>query len=138
MKNKKSPIKFLGAIGSAIGLGSTAGLAGLLGRGGGNQGYDAGAGRNALDQGYQGIGGRIGGMVPGTQFNPEAIQAANGIFGNVNARQASLGASGLYALEKHLSPKTKKPNLTAYKPPNPPFDPTSGDDGAGGTEYDTN
>ena len=135
---KKSPIKFLGAIGSAIGLGSTAGLAGLLRRGGGNQGYDAGTGGNALDQGYQGIGGRMGGMVPGTQFNPEAIQAANGIFGNVNARQASLGASGLYALEKHLSPKTKKPNLTAYKPPNPPFDPTSGDDGAGGTEYDTN
>ena len=93
---KKSPIKFLGAIGSAIGLGSTAGLAGLLGRGGGNQGYDAGAGGNALDQGYQGIGGRMGGMVPGTQFNPEAIQAANGIFGNVNARQAAVGASGIF------------------------------------------
>ena len=34
--------------------------------------------------------------------------------------------------------KTKKPDLTAYKPPNPPYDPKSGDDGAGGTEYDIN
>jgi hypothetical protein len=38
----------------------------------------------------------MGGMVPGTQFNPEAIQAANGIFGNVNARQAAVGASGIF------------------------------------------
>ena len=34
--------------------------------------------------------------------------------------------------------KSKKPDLTAYKPPNPPYDPTSGDDGAGGREYDIN
>ena len=45
-----------------------------------------------LEVDIQEVGGRMGGMVPGTQFNPEAIQAANGIFGNVNARQAAVGA----------------------------------------------
>ena len=92
---KKSPIKFLGAIGSAIGLGSTAGLAGLLGTSGGSIIPPTGAGGNALDQGYQGIGGRMGGMVPGTQFNQEALHAANGIYGNNLARNAAANTSGM-------------------------------------------
>ena len=118
-----------------------------------------------------GIGSR-GGMIAdaSTQFDDGTVTAAEGIFGNTNARQAAVGGSGMMVLEKHLSPvnnneeeplyseadwhevasvndkyavdlgtvKTKKPDLTAYKPPNPPYDPKSGDDGAGGTEYDIN
>tara|TARA_R100001594_G_scaffold130826_1_gene170105 strand:+ start:5183 stop:5785 length:603 start_codon:yes stop_codon:yes gene_type:complete len=41
--------------------------------------------------------------VPG-MFNPSAMSAMGGIFGGLGARQASLGASGIYALKKHLSP----------------------------------
>ena len=145
--------------------------------------------------------------VPG-MFNPNAMSAMGGIFGDISGRQSTLGASGVYALEKHLSPlnehqkirrqinkkrkefnkdpnnaygpsfeeinadlyaqetaakkahkeespvnfnikkaerqakraarkaKRKARKLGAYKPPYAPFNPTSGDDGAGGTEYD--
>jgi len=100
---KKSPIKFVGAaMGTALGAASTYGLGQVgtfSGRGQGMpgiapewQGRDMGPAAGE----YSGVGGRMGGMVPGTQFNPEAIQAANGIFGNVNARQAAVGASGIF------------------------------------------
>ena len=113
---------------------------------------------------------------PTAQFNPAAMQNMQGIFGNTNARQASLGASGMMALKKHLSPVnngtemsdsekqlmhqtqsmtdkaiygqdyegqhgtviTTSKSLNAYKSPNPPYDPNSGDDGAGGKTYETN
>jgi hypothetical protein len=173
MKNKKSPLKFVGAIGPAMAAMGTqqmlGRLGGIFGSGGSNMTRHTGVG--GLGEDYAGQGSRvITAPDVSTQFNPAAVGAMEGIFGNVSGRQASLGASGLYALEKHLSPvkndtemsdsekklmhatqsvndkyavdlgtvKTKKSNLTAYKPPNPPFDPTSGDDGAGGTEYDTN
>ena len=136
-----------------------------------------------------GIGSR-GGMIAdaSTQFDDGTVTAAEGIFGNTNARQAAVGGSGMMVLEKHLSPvnnneeeplyseadwhkvasvndkyavnvgtayntrslkekalkkfgysdKEIRGDLTAYKPPNPPYDPKSGDDGAGGTEYDIN
>ena len=99
---KNSPIKFVGAaMGTALGLAGAYGagqLGTFSGRGQGMpgiapewQGKDMGPAAG----GYSGVGGRMGGMVPGTQFNPEAISAANGIFGNVNARQAAVGASGI-------------------------------------------
>ena len=180
MKNKKSPLKFVGA---ALGTAASAlgtkqmlgGLGSLFGVGGGNAARHTGVG--GLGEQYSGIGSNpIASTSPTAQFNPAAMQNMQGIFGNTNARQASLGASGLYALEKHLSPVnnneelsaedagrmhatqsvtdkaiygqdyegqhgtviTTSKSLNAYKSPNPPFDPTSGDDGAGGTEYDTN
>ena len=100
---KKSPINFVGAaMGTALGLAGTQAIGQLgtfSGRGQGMpgiapewQGRDMGPAAG----GYSGVGGRMGGMVPGTQFNPEAISAANGIFGNVNARQGAVGASGIF------------------------------------------
>ena len=111
-----------------------------------------------------------------TQFDDGTVQAAQGIHGNINARQASLGSAGMMALKKHLSPVnngtemsdsekklmhqtqsmtdkaiygqdyegqhgtviTTSKSLNAYKSPNPPYDPNSGDDGAGGKTYETN
>ena len=180
MKNKKSPLKFVGAAMGAAGaaLGTQhllGGLRGLFGRGGGNAARHTGVGGLGAD--YAGQGSRV--ITPATdataQFNPAAVNTMEGIFGNVAGRQATLGASGMYALEKHLSPlnnNEEKPlyseedwhkvasvtdknirkgagvdlgtiqstssELSAYKPPNPPYDPESGDDGAGGIEYDTN
>jgi len=175
MKNKKSPLKFVGAaLGTAAGALGTqhllGRLGGLFGGGGGNAARHTGVG--GLGEQYTGIGSNPMAQVdPTAQFNPAAMQNMEGIFGNTNARQASVGASGIMTLEKHLSPvnndtpmsdsekklmhatqsvndkyavdvgtayNTKKSDLTAYKPPNPSYDPTSGDDGAGGTEYDTN
>jgi len=173
MKNKKSPLKFVGAaLGTAAGALGTqhllGRLGGLFGGGGGNAARHTGVG--GLGEDYAGQGSRVITPDASAQFNPAAVGAMEGIFGNVSGRQTSLGASGIYALKKHLSPvnnntpmsesekklmhatqsvndkyavdlgtvKTKKPDLTAYKPPNPSYDPTSGDDGAGGTEYDTN
>ena len=100
---KKSPIKFVGGALGAAGVAASMyglGQAGTFsGRGQGMpgiapewQGRDMGPAAG----GYSGVGGRMGGMVPGTQFNPEAISAANGIFGNVNARQGAVGASGIF------------------------------------------
>ena len=183
MKNKKSPLKFVGAAMGAAGaaLGTQhllGGLRGLFGRGGGNAARHTGVGGLGAD--YAGQGSRV--ITPATdttaQFNPAAVNTMEGIFGNVAGRQATLGASGMYALEKHLSPlkneddgiwapgeadalfdkmkyttdanirkgagadlgtiQSTSSELSAYKPPNPPYDPESGDDGAGGTEYDTN
>jgi len=180
MKNKKSPLKFVGAaLGTAAGALGTqhllGRLGGLFGGGGGNAARHTGVG--GLGEQYTGIGSNPMAQVdPTAQFNPAAMQNMEGIFGNTNARQASLGASGMFALKKHLSPLnqgeelsaeeaarmhatqsvtdkaiygqdyegqhgtviTTSKSLNAYKSPNPPFDPTSGDDGAGGTEYDTN
>jgi len=183
MKNKKSPLKFVGAAMGAAGaaLGTQhllGGLRGLFGRGGGNAARHTGVGGLGAD--YAGQGSRV--ITPATdttaQFNPAAVNTMEGIFGNVAGRQATLGASGMYALEKHLSPlkndgvwapgeaeaefdrmkywtdkniregagvdlgtiqsTSQAPELTAYKPPNPPFDETSGDDGANEQEYDIN
>ena len=179
MKNKTSPVKFLGAaIGTAAGAMGTNlignAFGGLFGSGGNAARHTGGGG---LGEQYSGIGSNpMASTGPTAQFNPAAMQNMQGIFGNTNARQASLGASGMMALKKHLSPVnngeelsaeeaarmhatqsvtdkaihgqdyegqhgtviTTSKSLNAYKSPNPPFDPTSGDDGAGGTEYDTN
>ena len=179
MKNKKSPLKFLGgAIGAAGATAGTAfgtqllgaGLSGLFGGGNiaarNNEGGGTSAGGSVA-----GIGSQVQPVTDASaQFNPAAMQNMQGMFGDISGRQATLGASGIFALEKHLSPvnndtpmsesekklmhatasvndkyavdlgtvKSKKSDLTAYKSPNPPFDPTSEDDGAGGKEYDTN
>ena len=100
---KKSPINFVGAaMGTALGLAGTQAIGQLgtfSGRGQGMPGIAAewqGRDMGPAAGGYSGVGGRMGGMVPGTQFNPEAISAANGIFGNVNARQGAVGASGIF------------------------------------------
>ena len=100
MKKTNSPINFVG-MGTAAALGAASmyglGQVGTFsGRGQGMPGIAAGATPGFTGGEVGGIGGRMGGMVPGTQFNPEAIQAANGIFGNVNARQAAVGASGIF------------------------------------------
>jgi len=100
---KKSPINFVGAaMGTALGLAGAYGagqLGTFSGRGQGMPGIAAewqGRDMGPAAGGYSGVGGRMGGMVPGTNFNPEAISAANGIFGNVNARQGAVGASGIF------------------------------------------
>ena len=178
MKNKKSPLKIIGAAmgtaGAALGTQHLLGrLGGLFGGGGGNYNIQRAPGTEGIDMG--GAGGAFTNkpasvVDASAQFNPAAMQNMQGIFGDISGRQASLGASGIYALKKHLSPvnnetpmsesekklmhatqsvndkyavdlgvvKSKKPKLTAYQPPNPPYDPESGDDGAGGKEYDTN
>ena len=114
MKNKKSPLKFVGAIGPAMAAMGTqqmlGRLGGIFGSGGSNMTRHTGVG--GLGEDYAGQGSRvITAPDVSTQFNPAAVGAMEGIFGNVSGRQASLGASGLYALEKHLSPKTKKPSI---------------------------
>jgi len=97
---KKSPIKFVGgAIGTAAGAMGTqpllGGLRGLFGVGGGNAARHTGVGGLGAD--YAGQGSRII-TTPGAgaQFNPEAIQAASGIFGDINARQATVGGGGIF------------------------------------------
>ena len=179
MKNKTSPVKFLGAaIGTAAGAMGTNlignAFGGLFGSGGNAARHTGGGG---LGEQYSGIGSNPMAQVdPTAQFNPAEMQNMQGIFGNTNARQASLGASGMMALKKHLSPVnngtemsdsekqlmhqtqsmtdkaiygqdyegqhgtviTTSKSLNAYKSPNPPYDPNSGDDGAGGKTYETN
>jgi|14BtaG_2_1085337.scaffolds.fasta_scaffold41766_3 hypothetical protein len=181
MKNKKSPLKFGGVATTAAGALGTQNLigrlGGLFGRGRGNMSRHTGVG--GLGEQYAGVGSRPANVVDaGAQFDPTAMQHMQGMFGDISGRQATLGASGIFALEKHLSPvnneddgvwapgeadaafdkmkyttdanirkgagadlgtiKSTSSDLTAYKSPNPPFDPTSEDDGAGGKEYDTN
>jgi hypothetical protein len=99
---KKSPIKFVG-MGTAAALGAASmyglGQVGTFsGRGQGMPGIAAGAtpGFTGGETGGIGTGPINPNVNPGSQFNPEAIQAANGIFGNVNARQAAVGASGIF------------------------------------------
>ena len=101
---KKSPIKFVGGALGAAGVAASMyglGQAGTFsGRGQGMpgiapewQGRDMGPAAG----GYSGVGGRNQAVTDaGAQFNPEAISAANGIFGNVNARQGAVGASGIF------------------------------------------
>ncbi len=144
MKNIKSPLKFVGAaMGTATGALGTSlmsgALGGLFGGGGGQytgrgragwtEGMDLGGASSAT------IGGQVAGATPvtdaSTQFNPAAVNAMQGIFGNISGRQTSLGASGIYALKKHLSPVNQGEELTAYATgaTTPPYD-----DGAGGTD----
>tara|TARA_R100001132_G_C3247612_1_gene75966 strand:- start:186 stop:725 length:540 start_codon:yes stop_codon:yes gene_type:complete len=107
MKNKKSPLKFAGAIGPAMAAMGTqqmlGRLGGIFGSGGSNMTRHTGVG--GLGEQYTGIGSNPMAQVdPTAQFNPAAMQNMEGIFGNTNARQASVGASGIMTLEKHLSP----------------------------------
>tara|TARA_R110000744_G_C19146219_1_gene538877 strand:- start:72 stop:662 length:591 start_codon:yes stop_codon:yes gene_type:complete len=196
MKNKKSPVKIVGQIAQAAGqIGSNIGtgtFGGAVGAATGNlltgQGTRIQNPKDWVTQARGPIPGAGGGSVEGygarpqqvvdaaTQFDDGTVTAAEGIFGNVNARQASLGGSGMMALKKHLSPVnngeelsaeeaarmhatqsvtdkaihgqdyegqhgtviTTSKSLNAYKSPNPPYDPNSGDDGAGGKTYETN
>jgi len=119
MKNKKSPLKFVGA---AMGLaGAAAGTNHFLGRlgglfGGGSSNADRHTGVGGLVGGDAAIGSRPANIVDaGSQFDPTAMSAMQGIFGDVTGRQASLGASGIYALKKHLSPLKNENELSAYK-----------------------
>lgn len=114
MKNKKSPLKFVGA---AMGLaGAAAGTNHFLGRlgglfGGGSSNADRHTGVGGLVGGDAAIGSRPANIVDaGSQFDPTAMSAMQGIFGDVTGRQASLGASGIYALKKHLSPLKNEDN----------------------------
>tara|TARA_R110002060_G_C2053069_1_gene94855 strand:+ start:35 stop:574 length:540 start_codon:yes stop_codon:yes gene_type:complete len=136
MKNKTSPVKFLGAaIGTAAGAMGTNlignAFGGLFGSGGNAARHTGGGG---LGEQYSGIGSNpMASTGPTAQFNPAAMQNMQGIFGNTNARQASLGASGMMALKKHLSPLNQGEELNAYS------DGTNTlayDDGAGGTDYE--
>ena len=133
MKNNKSPFKFVGAaMGTATGALGTSLLGGLFGRGGGNAARHTGVG--GLGEQYTGIGSNpMAGVDPTAQFNPAAVNTMEGIFGNVSGRQATLGASGMMALKKHLSPLNNGKELTAYA-----TDTTTPeyDDGAGGTDHE--
>ena len=79
MKNKKSPLKFVGA---AMGVGVNSQPANII---------DA-----------------------TSQFDPNAQAAMQGIYGDITGRQTSLGASGIYALNKHLSPVKNKDEKDLY------------------------
>lgn len=100
MKNNKSPFKFVGAaMGTATGalgtqfLGNT--LGGLFGGGGGNMNRHTGVG--GLGEQYAGPGSNpMTGVDPTAQFNPEAVQNMQGIFGGVNARQSAVGGGGIF------------------------------------------
>ena len=103
MKNKKSPLKFLGgALGAAGATAGTAfgtqllgaGLSGLFGGGNiaarNNQGGGTSAGGSVA-----GIGSQVQPVADAsTQFNPAAMQNMQGMFGDISGRQATLGASG--------------------------------------------
>ncbi len=101
---KKSPINFVGAaMGTALGVAGTQAMGQLgtfSGRGQGMPGIAAewqGRDMGPAAGGYSGMGGRDQAITDASaQFNPTAIQAANGIFGNVNARQGAVGASGIF------------------------------------------
>tara|TARA_R100001015_G_C4559631_1_gene119729 strand:+ start:194 stop:799 length:606 start_codon:yes stop_codon:yes gene_type:complete len=102
------------------------GLIGAIGAGLNHSG--AGGGSNI------GLGGRTQ-TINDAGFNAGTQNIMGGIFGNVNARQNSLGASGIYALKKHLSPVKNEDKLTAYK--DVAKEDTPGyDDGAGGFDYE--
>ncbi len=101
---KKSPINFVGAaMRTALGRAGTQAIGQLgifSGRGQGIQCIAAewqGRDMGPAAGGYSGMGGRDQAITDASaQFNPAAIQAANGIFGNVNARQGAVGASGIF------------------------------------------
>lgn len=77
------------------------GLVGAIGAGLNSSG--AGGGSNI------GLGGRPQ-VINDAGFNPGTQNIMDGIFGSVNARQNSLGASGIYALKEHLSPVKNEDN----------------------------
>jgi len=60
-----------------------------------------------------GLGGRTQ-TINDAGFNPGTQNIMGGIFGNVNARQNSLGASGIYALKTHLSPVKNEDEKPLY------------------------
>ena len=106
MKNKKSPLKFAGLIGSAA---ATSHLRNRMNRiggiFGGNRGNTNFTGVGGLGEQYAGVGARPASIVDaGSQFDPATMNVMQGIFGDVSGRQASLGSSGIYALKEHLSP----------------------------------
>jgi hypothetical protein len=171
MKNKKSPLKFAGLMGSGMATAGTAGiLSGLGGLLRGNPGNTNFTGVGGLAGGNPSIGSRPSASTAtdaSAAATPGSIDAMEGLFGQFSGRQASLGAAGIYALKENFpeedygeesalnfnlkkeerkakraarkaARKAKRQELRAYKSPNPPYDPTSGDDGAGGTEYDIN
>tara|TARA_R100001163_G_C4875145_1_gene75093 strand:+ start:84 stop:515 length:432 start_codon:yes stop_codon:yes gene_type:complete len=102
MKNKKSPLKVVGA---AMGVGVNSQPANII---------DA-----------------------TSHFDPNAQAAMQGIYGDITGRQTSLGASGIYALNKHLSPLKNENELSAYKGVDEEDIPGY-DDGAGGIDYEIN
>lgn len=139
MKNKKSPLKFVGAaMGTA---GAALGTQHLLGRlgglfGGGSSNADRHTGVGGLVGGDAVIGSRPANIVDaGSQFDPNAQAAMQGIFGDISGRQSTLGASGIYALNKHLSPLKNENELTAYKDV-AEEDIPGYDDGAEGFDYE--
>jgi len=139
MKNKKSPVKFAGLIGSAAATNHLMNrIGGIFGSGGGNGDRHSGVG--GLVGGKVGLGSRPASIVDaGSQFDPAAMSAMQGMFGDVTGRQASLGSSGIYALKTHLSPvknEDEKPaKLSAYEKVDP-VDVPGYDDGAGGTDWE--
>ena len=82
------------------------GLVGAIGAGLNSSG--AGGGSNI------GLGGRPQ-NINDAGFNPGTQNIMDGVFGSVNARQNSLGASGIYALKEHLSP-VKNEDDEVWKP----------------------
>ena len=104
MKNKKSPLKFLGGLAGALSSGNMVNMIGsYLGRGGGNMSRHTGGG--GLGGQYAGVGSRPAQVTDASaQFNQPTINAMEGVYGNVNARQASVGSAGMMALKKHISP----------------------------------
>ena len=136
MKNKKSPLKFGGVATTAAGALGTQNLigrlGGLFGRGRGNMSRHTGVG--GLGAQYAGVGSRPAQVTDASaQFNQPTINAMEGVYGNVNARQASVGSAGMMALKKHISPVNQGEELTAYATgaTTPPYD-----DGAQGTDYE--
>ena len=106
------------------------GLIGAIGAGLNSSG--AGGGSNI------GLGGRPQ-NINDAGFNPGTQNIMDGVFGSVNARQNSLGASGIYALKEHLSPvknEDEKPaKLSTYENIDP-VDVPGYDDGAGGFDWE--
>ena len=130
-----SPFQFAGLVGSAAATSHLMDrLGGIFGGGSGNGDRHTGVG--GLVGGKVGPGSRPASIVDaGSQFDPTAMSAMQGIFGNVSGRQATLGSSGIYALKEHLSPVKNEDKLTAYK--DVAKEDTPGyDDGAGGFDYE--
>ena len=95
MKNSKSPINFIGAL-SGI-AGAAAGTAGIGSLFGGRRGNTNFTGLGGLGEQYAGPGSNpMAGVDPTAQFNPEAVQNMQGIFGGVNARQSAVGGGGIF------------------------------------------
>jgi len=105
MKNSKSPIKFLGALSGMAGAAAgTAGIGSLFGGGnpgsfqGRNQGIIGGtAGQNTgVGTGIVGQGVDLFGQGASGQFGLGAVQAANGVYGNMAGSQFNYGQQGMF------------------------------------------